>query len=318
MVNNMKRRIIAVVLIVASLLLLCSCKKSEVTRYDYKMKKYVTLPENISADVTNTDEFKKYFEEYTENAVIREAVLTRSTSAKAEKGGNLGITVKGENTEEQCELTAGDSSFKYGKMADAVIGKKAGDVFEYTVENIDGTTTDVTVTVDYVYAPELDDSTAQLMGYKDKKEAEEKLQTKAADEYIIILLEKNSEIKSYPEKEYTELYEVHKNYYKQLASGYGLSVDEYREQEGMNAAEFEDMLDKKAKETMKSEMPIYAYARAEKIKITQADIDKTAEEIAKQNGGEAATVFEQTPLRDIELLTLKNAVIKHIKEESSK
>lgn len=295
----------------------CSCKDNAITRYDCNIKKYVALPEKISTDVVKTKDFEKFFDEFTKNAVMNKGVSTQSTEAEATEGSTVGITINSAASgAEQAELTVGDKTFKYGDMSSELTGKKGGDVFEYVFESIDGTTLNLTVTVDYVRVYELNDSTAQLMGYTDKKDAENKLKLQAEDEFIINSLVEKSEIKEYPEKEYTELFEARKNYYTQLASAYGNSLDEYLKKENITKQQFEVMLDKHVKETMKTELPVYAYARLQKIKLTQEDINKKAEEIAKQNGGTAIEVFEQTPLRDIELLAVKEAVLKVIKEES--
>lgn len=295
----------------------CSCKDNAITRYDYNMKKYVALPEKISTDVVKTKDFEKFFDEFTKNAVMNKGVSTQSTEAEATEGSTVGITINSAASgAEQAELTVGDKTFKYGNMSAELTGKKGGDVFEYVFESIDGTTLNLTVTVDYVRVYELNNSTAQLMGYSDKKDAENKLKLQAEDEFIINSLVEKSEIKEYPEKEYIELFEARKNYYTQLASAYGNSLDEYLKKENITKQQFEVMLDKHVKETIKKELPVYAYARLQKIKLTQEDINKKAEEIAKQNGGTATEVFEQTPLRDIELLAVKEAVLKVIKEES--
>ncbi len=315
----MKKITLAVVFVMVLAVLVCGCEANAVTRYDYNMKKYVTLPEEISADIAKGEKFDAFFEEYVESAVMSDGISTESTVAKASKGNVVGITVTGETVvKEQLELIAGDTTFKYGDVAKKVIGKKAGDSFDYVYEIGGGAQSNLTVTVDYVRIYELNDSVAQLMGYSDEKDAEQKLKDAAKDEFIINSLVENSEIKDYPEDEYTELYEAKKNYYAQLASGYGNSLDEYLKKEDITQKEFDVMLDEQVKEAMKKEMPLYAIARAEKIKLTKADINKKAEEIAKQNGGTMTAVFEQTPLRDIEALAVKDAVIKVIKEESKK
>jgi FKBP-type peptidyl-prolyl cis-trans isomerase (trigger factor) len=197
-------------------------------------------------------------------------------------------------------------------LAKEVIGKKTGEKFAYIYKSEDGTATEYNITVDYVAVPELNSSVVAMMGYDNEEEAEKDLKKEAQSEYIIDWLVENSDIKDYPEKEYAELYDAQLNYHKQLASAYGLSVEDYRKQEGLS----EKQLETKVKEAMDYELPIYAYARQNKIKITEQDIQNKIKEIAEKSGGEAEAVLEQTPLRDIELQVIKKAVVKAINAEN--
>lgn len=311
----MKRIILSLVAVVLMSVFICSCGENIATRYDVNMKGFVELPEITLGDVEKSNDFKEYFSEYLINAVENDGILTHLYDATVKKGDNVTITVKESGLEEACTLIAGDKEFKYGNLSKEIIGKKAGEEFNYIFKSQSGTETEFEVKIEYVSVAELNSSSAGAMGYKDEKEAEEALREKAVFDYVADWLAKNSEIKDYPETEYKELYDAQYNYYRQLASGYGLSVDEYCEREKLSKKDFEKKLEKRVKEIMNFEMPIYAFAKQNKIKITEQDIQNKAKQIAKEKGGEAQAVLEQTPRRDIEFMVIKDFVVDFIMTE---
>jgi len=314
----MKKLAISVVLVTVLALFTSACESNAITRYDCNMKKYVTLPEETFEGAENSKDFEKYYSEFLAEKVENNGILTRKYDATVEKDSAVGVTLKSDFQQEESEFTAGDITFKYGEMANEVIGKKTGESFVYNFENIDGNITKFSVTIDYVAVPEFNDISASAMGYESLEEAEKAIKSEAKEAFTLKWLTDNSKINDYPEQEYTELYEARLNYYKQLASGYGLSVEEYYKQEGFSKKAFEKKLDKQIKEIMNSEMPVYAYARAKKMKLTQENIDNITKEIAKKSGAKPEAVLEQTPLRDLELSAVTKAVLKEIKAESKK
>ena len=299
--------------------LICGCGANGIARYDCNMKKYVSLPEKEPANIEASKDFEEFFSKYCINQVAKNGATTKNYEAEVEKGNSVGITIKSAlSAEEQAEIVAGDTTFKYGEMANEIIGKKAGDEFQYELVNIDKTTVLLTVKIEYVYLPEFNEASAVLLGFENLEDAEKALEKEALEEYALNWVVKNSEIKDYPEKEYNELLNAQLNYHKQLASGYGLSLEKYREKNGLTEKQFNKQLEKAVKSEMDAEMPIYAFARSKKIELSQEDIDNKLKQLAEQTGVSVEVAKEQTTTREIELLCIKRAVAKEIISKESK
>ena len=212
------RKIISITaLIIALLLLFCSCKKDMGRlNYNYDMSKYVKL-DSFNIEVGSSSEsFKEYYAEK-----VSELLIGKLTEGKVEDGDIANIDYVGKKdgtafsggTAKGYDLEIGSGSFITG-FEEGLVGVEIGKTVDlnltfpsdYGSEELAGKAVVFTVTVNYVNRPfeELNEETAKLSGFKSASEIEEQAKKYAAEGVAWDTVYDNAKIE-YPKKE-TELY----------------------------------------------------------------------------------------------------------------
>ncbi len=310
------------------LMTFASCNTGDIlnSHYQYDLADYITLPEYKGLDA------KADAAVVTDEEVELMILSTRSYHAKkrvidapAARGHYVTVhydgTVNGESfggsSAENLEFMLGaESTFK--EIESALIGLKAGD----------SVTVSLTLPAEYDEDPAVagmiarfevhlhevkeqvlpeysEDFVRAYLGYKSIAEFEESIRadmlekkTKAQRNAILsqtwnAILE-NTEVKSYPEKEYNEYYgemvDVNKAYAEASGVNFGVYVQiNYQKTE----EEFYQYADEMVKDLIKEEMVVYAIARAEGIELTDDEYTRRATEYATE-------LYDYESLKDFE------------------
>lgn len=248
----MKKIISTTALVIAVLLLFCSCSKDMGRlNYNYDMSKYVKL-DNYAIEVDSSSEsYKEYYAEK-----VSSLLIGKLTEGKVEDGDVVNIDYVGKKdgvafdggTAKGSDLEIGSGSFIDG-FEDGLIGVEIGSTVDlnltfpsdYGSADLAGKAVVFTVTVNYANRlfEELNDETAKICGFKSAAEIEEQAKVYAAEGVAWDTVYDNAEIE-YPKKE-TEVYVdfIMYNVEMQIVQGYGLTMEQYLAYSGSTKEDFE-------------------------------------------------------------------------------
>ncbi len=113
------------------------------------------------------------------------------------------------------------------------------------------------------------------LNYKSADEYIEASTKKAVKNYLYDAVCKNSEIKEYPQADIDIIYTVAKNAVAMnIQNQYNMSFEDYLSSAGQTEEQFKEyMVEQQIKNTMASQMVLYAILDKEKIKVEKSDID---------------------------------------------
>lgn len=305
----MRKKIVALGLVAVMSLSLAGCGNKYV-----KLGSYKGLSVDYTAsqtEVTNDD-----INSSIESKLTEVAKVTKDKNYKAKKGDKVNIDYKGlkdgkafdGGTATGYDLVLGSGTFIDG-FEDGLIGAKKGQklslnlTFPETYSNSDLAGKDVVFKVkvnSITEIPAVDDLTDDYIknnvsGYDNvsdyaasvKNELQEKLdesilenKKKAAWEKVI----DGCKIKDYPKEDVEDLKSQMKTYYENLASQYGLELSDYITQMGSTEDEFNEQMEKSAKEEAISRVVMNLIADKENIKVTDDDYDEQIQKYADQYG----------------------------------
>lgn len=273
---------------------------------DYLPSEYVTLGDlsalsvNKIKSVTELSEEEKQsaVEEYLDGHSVQEEIKDRPSA----EGDYVAVKYKesqdgqviNDFTDEETEILLGESG--EALFEEELLGKSAGDKVSATVpmENEEGDGTidmvyDVEVVRVYTYKiPELTDEFAQKEeGVNTAKELEEQIYKEALEsineeyesrlwEDLLVALQENCTFNGYPQSLYDESYEL-------ADAGYQMF--------GMGLSEFyggdEETIKEVVLEYVHEQLAIEAVAEAEKVIVTQEELDKYKQTILEDGGYES-------------------------------
>ena len=294
----MKRITCTTALLLAVLMLFCSCGKDMGRlNYNYDMSKIVKL-DSFEIEVDSSSEtYKQYYsEKVTEMLVgkVNEGKVQKDDVANIDYVGKKdGVAFDG-GTAKGYDLEIGSGKFIPG-FEDGLIGVEIGSTVDlnltfpsdYGSSELAGKAVVFTVTVNSVMRTfeELNDETAKICGHSSAKAVEDAAKIYAAEGVAWDTCYDNAVIE-YPEKE-TDVFVkfLMYNVELQIVQGYGITMDQYLQYSGMTKADFE----KTVRESSDVESLSHNYALSYYIldkTNTKIDTQKVEERIKEY--GEAA------------------------------
>lgn len=312
----------ALAVILMASVLLCGCgKKNQVvssTRYtNYDLTEYVKLCQYKGVEV---DPYPHQITEEMVQQQIQVALSNYATQEEKKDAIQVGDQVKidftgymdGETFEggssKGYTLVIGSKTFIEG-FEEGLVGAKAGDSVTldlhfpdpYSVNpDLAGKPVRFEVKVQNVYVQVLpaytDAFVKEHYGYETIAEFEAELRQSMADQneyyknyyHLSQVWEKlraESEILSYPEAEYKEIYDQYVEPYTRAAANASMSFGDFLElSENMTESEFYAAIDEKVKMAMKDEMILYSLAAIENVYITQQEYDDSVKTYMEEMG----------------------------------
>ncbi|HCT90920.1 MAG TPA: hypothetical protein DF613_06005 [Lachnospiraceae bacterium] len=280
--------------------------ENNVVHTDYLPSEYVTLGDykglsvNKVEDVTelSEDEKQSAVEDYLDEHSTQEEITDRP----AAEGDYVAVKYKesrdgqvvNDFTDEETEVLLGEG---YALFEDKLYGTSAGDKVTTTVpmENEEGTGTvdlvyDIEVVRIYSYKrPEMTDAFAkEAAGVDTVKELEEQIyqeimdsnneinRSQMRDDLITVLLE-NSTVNGYPQSLYDSVYQSVDMSYQMWT---GMSMEEAYEGD-------EEAIKEEVIQSVNEQLIVEAVAEAEKLIVTQEELDSYKESILEESGYES-------------------------------
>lgn len=230
-------------------------------------------------------------------------------------------------------LTIGSHSF-IDTFEEQLVGKNVGEDVEvnvtfpeeYQAEELCGKAAMFKVTIKEIKSkelPELDDEFAQDVSdfetfaeykadieknIKEKKEAEAKT---AKEDKIIEKIIENATMEIPDPMIESQSREMAQDFAQRIQAQ-GLSVEQYFQFTGMDASKFMEQLKPQALKRIQSRLVLEAIVKAENIEATEADMDKTINEMAVAYKMEAADVKEKIVEEQLDMFKLDLAVQKAV------
>ena len=320
------------------------CEKTpERELYNVNLADYVTLGEykNIPVDMSS-DTIKGYIEDLASSDIEQGELYNELKKGKVQEGDIANIDYEGKKdgvafeggTAQGHDLEIGSNSFIDG-FEDGLIGVAIGATVDlnltfpegYQSEELAGKAVVFTVKVNSVKRAKTPQEAFTDMGFKSYAAYEKDLKERAAKQYLLETVSKNSKIKNYPETDLNYLYENQKTLLtNQISSTYNMTFEDYLKAVGSTEEDFKnDFIKEQIKPLMDSQMIIYAIADKEDIAPKKEDIDKNAEDFVKSIDNDQVTVdtvkeyygdyhFEEiTATKNVTQFLYDNANIKQVK-----
>ena len=281
---------------------------------DYKGIEYTKITGEISDDEVKAKIDEKLASGETEQ--IKEGTVEKDSVVNIDYEGSIdGVKFEGGTAQNQ-ELDIANSAYIDG-FAEAIVGHKVGETFDINVvfpedygkEELNGKPAVFKITVNYIVGQKKADFNDEWVQnnseYKTTEEYEKSVRDELSQEVMSTADNKEktevfnkivdgSEIVEYPEKELTARTEQIKKMYSDYAESSGMKLDEFlSSQMGMDAEQFNTMVDETAKTTVKQELVLYALKDAESIVADQAGYDKFIQDMLKNAGLTEKTFKEQ-------------------------
>lgn len=336
-VSRIFSAVLAVTLAAATLM--TGCKKNEETpsakRYDYDLTQYITLGQYKGVEV------EPFAYEITEEVVQQQIQLALTNYAQVEKktgavesGDQVNIDFTGYMDGKAFEggsataytLSVGSGSFIPG-FEEGLIGAKEGDTVTldiafptpYSVNpDLAGKPVRFEVKINSVYGQTLPEYTdtfvKEYYGYATTAEFEAALRASIQEQYdsnkwYYILdqvwkqVMETTEVISYPEKEYNEIYNTYLEPYTTAAANANMTLAQFLElSEDMTESEFYAELEAMVKDAVKEELAGHQICRLENITLSDAEYEELAAAFAAERGFdtvEALLEYNQASAEDL-------------------
>lgn len=247
-----------------------------------------------------------------ENAIAEELIDYKEVDRKAKNGDSVNINYKAyvdgkedDNlSEEEFDILIGDADLAV-EFDEAIVGKKAGAEFKVEVSDVSAFPTDegkdytdkkveFVVTINSVneeYTAELTDAWVQenygaeydcttvdeykkMMKESLMEDSEATVEEDAQTDLWQMVMD-NSVMNSYPQELYDEIVAVDDADMAYWADYWGMSIEEYYEFLDMDEADIDEMY----LEDVKSELVMWAIAKAEGIEVTDGEIEQGYEDM---------------------------------------
>ena len=301
------KKIISLLMITALVFSLSACGEEKEDKKTSSKKETASASESTPVSDNKTDsanlsnvmdyielcDYKSYEIDWSEgtanqvmNSYLSQNCTVEVTDRPVKEGDVVNIDYVGKKdgvafdggTAQGYDLTIGSNSFIDG-FEEGLIGAELGETLDlnltfpeqYHSADLAGADVVFTVTVN------------SIKGISDKKEDIEKAKKASTFDVILLNLAENSKFKAFPAADI-------ETYKKQYAS-YG-----------------DEMAEQYAKETVKQLLSILAYAKSEGIAVSDSEIDKQAQELAKQANMTAAEVESTYGRNYIELMVVVEKV----------
>ncbi|NLY87299.1 MAG: trigger factor [Clostridiales bacterium] len=311
------------------LILLVGCSESLNESKDYAyddLSKYLKLGEykgleyeKIDVQVTQA-EVQQYIDEAILNSSKteqkKEGIVESDSVVNIDYVGSLkGVEFEG-GAAEDTTINIADNNFIPG-FVDEIIGHKVGETFNIKVtfpenygnDELAGQNTVFKIKINYI-------EVAKHVEYNDnwvkkntdfsytsdyeksvKDDIEDSKKQDAASKEKQELLSKimeNSEVISYPKKEYDSRYKQIVDRYKSIAESNDIKFDDYLKNEmGITQKQFKKLAKDTAEKVVKQELILHSIARAEKIEITDQEYNDYLSKFLKELGYTEETYKEE-------------------------
>ena len=285
------KRIISLLLVMISLLTLCSCGSKDRELYNVNLNKYVELADykGLKGD-TKSDEFKQNYEQRIASDIENNQLYKQKTDGKVEKGDVANINYVGKKdgvafqggTADNYDLEIGSKSFIDG-FEDGLIGVSIGSTVDlnltfpqnYGNEELNGAKVVFTVKVNYVKAQKTPEEYYKELGFDSVEKYYEDVKKTACEYTLFDIVAKNSKVKDYPQKDYDFLFENSLKTYENIAKNqYGMELEQVLASSGQTLDSFKQQLaENEVKPSMDSQMKIYAIFDKEKLSLDKSEID---------------------------------------------
>lgn len=305
----------------------CSKSPKIPNDYDYadlseylKLGKYKGIEyEEMDTQVSRT-EIQQYIDEaLLESADIeqkKEGIVKEDSMVNIDYVGSLnGVEFEGGSATD-IMINIADSNFIPG-FAEGIIGHKVGETFNINVtfpenygnDDLAGKDTVFNITINYIEleeTPEYNDSWVKKNTEFDntveyeksvKKDIEDGKKRNAisnARQEVLAKIMDDSEVISYPQKEYDNSYNRLVDTYKSYAEDNDIEFEEYLETEmGLTKKQFEKIAKETVDKAVKQELVLHSIARLEKIKITADEYKEYLNNFLKDAGYTEETYEEE-------------------------
>ncbi len=269
---------------------------------------------NITVD-TSSEEYDETYTSLIESDIVNYDLYVKKTEGTVAEGDVANIDYVGKKddvafdggTAEGYDLEIGSGSFIDG-FEDGLIGVEIGSTVDlnltfpdgYQNEELSGADVVFTVTVNYVKTDESlnPEEYYKDLGYEALEDYEANVSLRAVNELITEQITSESVVEKYPDADVelltTEVTELFEN---SIMSMYGVDLDTYLTANSMTQDDFkESLLEEQIKPLIDETMPFYAILDAEKIEVTDEDVDAQVELIKKQYDqmyGDSSVTAEQ-------------------------
>lgn len=286
--------------------------------------------EELSTEVTTEDiqeEIDKLFQENAEIVVKQSAVENGDTAVIDFEGFKDGVAFEGGKGENH-SLEIGSNSFIPG-FEEQLIGMNAGEEKEITVtfpdtyqaEDLAGAEAMFKVKLHEVKTrelPELDDEFVKDLDREGietvadlkadlEKSIKERKETAARNHVINTVVDKVTENAKFelPSEMVESQIEQMVNEQAQRFQGQGLSLDMYFQFTGMDMDGLKAQFRPEAEKQLSNNLTLEAIAKAEKIEVSEAELEEALEEMAQAYGQDVARIKEMLPNLDMVVEDLK-------------
>lgn len=291
----MKKLVSVILAVLVVFSLVTGCKKSNSSDMsNYNLDEYITLAEYKGIDIDTTGveyifgiEYA-YYEDLTDAGNIESEELDQGAvqtldNVNIDYCGKLdGVAFDG-GTAEDYDLLIGSGSFIEGFEA-GLLGTKVGETVDldltfptnYHSEDLAGKAVVFTVTVNSIsrpVIPEKDDVFANEMGYSTADDYIEALSNDYIYDYVWEYVVNNTELISYPEGEIDSYIENSIESIRQDAESYGMTLDSYLSQNGLDEATYRSYLMDYAESYVKQRMVFYSIAKKEGISVAEKEVE---------------------------------------------
>lgn len=339
----MKKKLLAIALCVCTVFSVAGCdkaKKEEKQETKYELGQYKGI--EVDSSLKTVD--KKLVDEYLESELkyhskdedVKEAVLAKEDRVKI----TYKSTVDGKEYKSATGsvITLNDKGFTVPGVVDAIIGKNVGEKLsldlklpkDFSDKNVAEKDIhfDITIEAKVINVkPEFtDDFVKDKYGYLGLNTKDELLKYLEEDIYISqiyndiwdVIME-NLNMESYDTDTLNDLTKELKEYEEyNIYMTYGIDLDTYLGYMGIDEDEFNELVEKNAKQYMKQEILVRAIAEQEQLVISDELYEKKILEYAKAYGFETVEEFQSQygdmTREDFEFTILSELVIKNVCE----
>ena len=336
---NMKR-ISALLLALVMIFSLCACGKDpkkgdgSTLLFDYAdMDSFIKVPDykNFTLD-SQSEEFIDLLSETMksdmDNKKLGEEVEVASGTVEdgdtvhiVYVGKHNGVAFNGGSTGDAgTDLVIGSGSYIDG-FEEGLIGVRVGEtkVLNLTFPDpypnnteLSGAAVEFTVTVESIKRvnyPALDEETAKALGFDSVSAYNTDVFTRSAQTYLIEKLLLGTELIKTPEKEIEYYTKGDMDYYKQTASAYGSTIEAMT---GMKEEEFKKQIEDNYRANIAQYMAVYYVAKAEKLTVTEKEIDEQVAEMAKSYNISVEQFLQSATREQVEQAMLYDAVQEYL------
>lgn len=277
----MKKRILSVVLVICMILSFAACgnkSNNVVYDYDYDLSEYITIGEYIGIEYEPS------------KLEVKQGDVVSIDYA----GFQDGVAFDGGTG--SYDLTIGSGAFIDG-FEEGLIGHTVGDFVKLNL----------TFPEDYKNAPDMAGEEVvfevkinAINYYTEARELDEQV---IWDKYYT-----SCEVIKYPDKEYKSIVKQQEDYYKQYATNYGMTFNQFLEDMGTTREEFDADVQSYAESMIAQDMALYALVRDAGIEPSEEELEKAKATMLETYGVEDEEAFKKTYGLDFNDKSVQNSL----------
>jgi trigger factor len=294
------------------LLTLTSCSKEP---YEYDLKGFITVPEDISDIVITDAQIKETVEKQIQTVRKNKAKLETVTVRGAIYGDVAKVSIKCYRydpekkllqylSDDNASIVLGQGKYP-SELENAIIRRVAGEKFTilanlpitFTALDLAGRQVmyecEIKQISTYVLPEYNDDFVKSISSYETTAEYEEYLYIKMKEELVFQALLEKSTVTHYPVAEVQAYINSFVKYHTEKADELNLNLEEYAAKKFfVNMTDFHLKADAYAKELVKKEMVLYSVVRKNNIELTDDEYTAGAKAYADQYGLKSVSQLE--------------------------